>query len=209
MHPETPQTESGASAPKLVPFGKYLLLERVAVGGMAEVWLAKRVEGEGVSELLAVKRILPNLSADGEFIKMFVDEARIAGQLQHPGIVPMQELGRIGQTFYIAMEHVWGQATCSRSSGRPSSVRARSIPFSARATFVAARVCEALDYAHVKRRRAAASPSSSCTATSRRRTCSCRFDGQGEAHRLRHREGRKRARRRPSSWLRSRARSGT
>jgi serine/threonine protein kinase len=147
MHPETPQTESGASAPKLVPFGKYLLLERVAVGGMAEVWLAKRVEGEGVSELLAVKRILPNLSADGEFIKMFVDEARIAGQLQHPGIVPMQELGRIGQTFYIAMEYVWGRDLLQIL--RTVKQEGQKIPFAA-ATYVAARVCEALHYAHVK-----------------------------------------------------------
>jgi serine/threonine protein kinase len=150
MDPQPPQTEgtsAAASAPKLVPFGKYLLLERVAVGGMAEVWLAKRMEGDGVSELLAVKRILPNLSADAEFIKMFVDEARIAGQLQHPGIVPMQELGRIGQTFYIAMEYVWGRDLLQIL--RTVKQDGQKIPFAA-ATYVAARVCEALHYAHVK-----------------------------------------------------------
>jgi serine/threonine protein kinase len=150
MDPHTPQTEStsgAAQAPKLVPFGKYLLLERVAVGGMAEVWLAKRVEGDGLSELLAVKRILPNLSSDAEFIKMFVDEARIAGQLQHPGIVPMQELGRIGQTFYIAMEYVWGRDLLQIL--RTVKQDGQKIPFAA-ATYVAVRVCEALHYAHVK-----------------------------------------------------------
>ncbi|GAB4197238.1 MAG: hypothetical protein OHK0013_05200 [Sandaracinaceae bacterium] len=138
---------AGPATPKLVPFGKYLLLERVAVGGMAEVWLAKRMQGEGVSELLAVKRILPNLSADAEFIKMFVDEARIAGQLQHPGIVPMLELGRIGQSFYIAMEYVWGRDLLQilrtvKAAGE------RIAP--AAAAYIGAKVCEALHYAHVK-----------------------------------------------------------
>lgn len=139
--------ESTTAAPKLVPFGKYLLLERVAVGGMAEVWLAKRVQADGVSELLAVKRILPHFSADEDFIRMFVDEARIAGQLQHPGIVPMHELGRIGQSFYIAMEYVWGRDLLQilrtlKQTGQRMSY--------ATAAYIAARLCEALHYAHVR-----------------------------------------------------------
>jgi serine/threonine-protein kinase len=143
----SPAPGASPPAPKLVPFGKYLLLERVAVGGMAEVWLAKRVQGEGVSELLAIKRILPNLSADAEFIKMFVDEARIAGQLQHPGIVPMHELGRIGQSFYIAMEYVWGRDLLQVLR----TVKAAGERISpATAAYVGARLCEALHYAHVK-----------------------------------------------------------
>ncbi|MBN8612517.1 MAG: serine/threonine protein kinase, partial [Deltaproteobacteria bacterium] len=140
-------TSAPSTAPKLVPFGKYLLLERVAVGGMAEVWLAKRMDAAGVSELVAVKRILPNLSADGEFVKMFVDEARIAGQLQHPGIVPMHELGRIGQTFYIAMEFVWGRDLLQIL--RTIKSAGDKISFAA-AAYIGARVCEALHYAHVK-----------------------------------------------------------
>lgn len=143
----SPAASASPPAPKLVPFGKYLLLERVAVGGMAEVWLAKRVQGEGVSELVAIKRILPTFSADAEFIKMFVDEARIAGQLQHPGIVPMQELGRIGQSFYIAMEYVWGRDLLQVLR----TVKAAGERISpATAAYVGARLCEALHYAHVK-----------------------------------------------------------
>ena len=143
---ETPLTEAAAQAGKLLPFGKYLLLERVAVGGMAEVWLAKRMEDDGVSELLAVERILPHFSADADFVRMFVDEARIAGQLQHPGIIPMQELGRVGPTFYIVMEYVWGRDLLQIL--RTLKQSAQRLPFSASA-YIAARVCEALHYAHV------------------------------------------------------------
>ena len=65
-------------------FGKYLLLERVAVGGMAEVFVAKAFGVEGFQRLLAIKKILPTLGEDRDFIRMFVDEARIAAQLTHP-----------------------------------------------------------------------------------------------------------------------------
>ena len=72
---------------KPIRFGKYLLLERINVGGMAEVFKAKTFGVQGFERLLAIKRILPNMAEDNEFINMFVDEARIAVQLSHSNIV--------------------------------------------------------------------------------------------------------------------------
>ena len=149
--PPPSTTSSGEGVPQLHAFGKYLLLERVAIGGMAEVWLGKRMqetEGEpDVSDLLAIKRILPNLVEDDEFIRMFVDEARIAGQLEHPGIASIHELGRIGSSFYIAMEYVWGRdllQVLRRIKERGERVPAKVV------AYVGARMCEALHYAHTK-----------------------------------------------------------
>ena len=79
---------------KPVPYGKYLLLERVNVGGMAEVFLAKAFGVEGFERLLAIKRILPTMVEDEEFITMFLDEARISVQLNHAHVVQIHELGK-------------------------------------------------------------------------------------------------------------------
>jgi len=71
---------------KPLQFGKYWLLDRINVGGMAEVFKAKAFGVEGFERLLAVKRILPNIAEDEEFITMFIDEAKIAVQLNHANI---------------------------------------------------------------------------------------------------------------------------
>ncbi len=147
-HPGTPpETRDPKGAPKLIPFGKYLLVERIAVGGMAEVWLAKVVASDQVSDLLAIKRILPQLSADAEFVRMFVDEARIAGALDHPGIVSMHELGRMQSSFYIAMDYVWGRDLLAIL--RRAKDTSRVIPPVVSA-YIGARLCDALHYAHTK-----------------------------------------------------------
>ena len=135
-------------APTAIPFGKYLLLRRIAVGGMAEVFLAKTFGVEGFEKLLAVKRILPSLGEDSEFIQMFIDEAKISGQLTHPGIVPIYELGKQGDAHYIAMEYVWGRDLL-QVINRMRKLRQKMHP--AMAAFIAARMAEALDYAHNKK----------------------------------------------------------
>src|SRR3954451_24984467 len=90
-------------------FGKYLLLERINVGGMAEVFIAKAFGVEGFERLLAIKRILPTMAEDEEFITMFIDEARISVQLNHANVVHIFELGKYDQSFFIAMEYVAGK----------------------------------------------------------------------------------------------------
>src|SRR6188508_3370194 len=97
------------AAPRVIPFGKYLLLDRIAVGGMAEVYTAKSFGIEGFEKIIAIKRILPTMAEDEDFIEMFIDEAKIAGQLNHASIVPIYELGKLGDSHYIAMEFVWGK----------------------------------------------------------------------------------------------------
>src|SRR5580698_10589202 len=94
---------------KPVPFGKYYLLERINVGGMAEVFKAKTFGVEGFERLLAVKRILPNIAEDEEFITMFIDEAKIAVQLNHANICQIFDLGKADDAYFIALEFVQGK----------------------------------------------------------------------------------------------------
>ena len=90
-------------------YGPYQLLDRIAVGGMAEVFKAKRSGVEGFEKIVAVKRILPHLSDNKEFVDMFVDEAKMVAGLTHPNIVQIFDLGRIEKSYYIAMEYVHGR----------------------------------------------------------------------------------------------------
>ena len=94
-----------------VKFGKYYLLERISVGGMAEVFKAKSFGEAGFERLVAVKRILPSIAEDQEFIAMFVDEAKLAVQLTHPNIAQIFELGKVNETYFIALEYVPGRFT--------------------------------------------------------------------------------------------------
>ena len=142
--------QGGERGGRVIPFGKYLLLERLAVGGMAEVYMAKSFGVEGFEKLLAIKRILPTMAEDDDFIEMFVDEAQIAGQLSHASIVPIYELGKIGESHYIAMEFVWGKDLL-QIMNRFRRLRKRMPP--AMVAWVACKMCEALDYAHKKKDR--------------------------------------------------------
>lgn len=90
-------------------FGKYCLLERVSVGGMAEVFRAKPLNAPDFNGYLALKRILPHLAEDDEFIMMFVDEAKLTVQLVHPNIVKIYELGMFQGSYYILMEYIAGK----------------------------------------------------------------------------------------------------
>ncbi|MBC7457964.1 MAG: hypothetical protein H7235_06775, partial [Bdellovibrionaceae bacterium] len=76
---------------KVEKFGKYLLLEKVAVGGMAEVYLAKSSGANGVNKFVAIKRILPQFSNNPEFISMFKEEAKVAINLSHSNIVSIYD----------------------------------------------------------------------------------------------------------------------
>ena len=99
----------GVALPQPIPFGKYTLFERIGRGGMADV-LKARIQGPaGFERTFVVKRILPHLSDDPSFTKMFIDEAKIAVQLSHPNIVGIFDLGRFGDDYFIAMELVHGR----------------------------------------------------------------------------------------------------
>jgi serine/threonine protein kinase len=131
-----------------VPFGKYLLLDRVSVGGMAEIFKAKSYGVEGFEKIIAIKRILPSMGEDRDFVKMFIDEAKIVGQLSHANICQIFELGRIDGTHFIAMEYIWGKDLLQLQNRLK---KASQVMPPAMAAHIIARVCEGLDYAHRKR----------------------------------------------------------
>jgi serine/threonine protein kinase len=94
---------------KATRFGRYLLLDKVASGGMAEVWRARITGESGFQRIIAIKKILPHVSEDADFISMFTDEANITVQLQHPNIGQVYEFSKNGDIYYIAMEYISGK----------------------------------------------------------------------------------------------------
>lgn len=90
-------------------FGKYVLLEKLASGGMAEVYLAKSTGANGVNKFLAIKRILPQFSENPEFIDMFKEEAKIAVNLNHSNVVSIFDFGIELNQFFLVMEYVEGR----------------------------------------------------------------------------------------------------
>jgi serine/threonine-protein kinase len=89
--------------------GDYELLERIGAGGMAEVYKARRAGASGFERVVAIKRILPHLAEDEQFVAMFVDEAKIAVHLSHPNIAAIHDLGQAGGTCFIALDYVHGR----------------------------------------------------------------------------------------------------
>ncbi len=128
-------------------FGKYLLLERLAVGGMAEIFRAKTYGVDGFEKELVIKRILPHCSADKDFIDMLVDEAKLSVLLSHANIVQVYDLSKVGDDYYIAMELIRGvnlrdvMYSC-REAGVPIPIEI--------AVYIASEICKGLDYAHRK-----------------------------------------------------------
>ncbi len=90
-------------------FGNYLLLDRIGVGGMAEIWRARRFGAAGFQKQLVIKKILQHLADSDEFIRMFIDEAKIAVSLQHANVVQIFDLGAVEREYFIAMEYVPGR----------------------------------------------------------------------------------------------------
>ncbi len=89
-------------------YGDYELLRLIATGGMAEIYLARHGGMAGLSRMVVVKRMLPQLAVRPDFVRMFLDEARLAAKLNHPNIVQVFNLGEVDQSYYIAMEFVDG-----------------------------------------------------------------------------------------------------
>ncbi len=88
--------------------GKYTLIKKLAIGGMAEIWLAEQTGPAGFHKQCVIKRILPQLATDQKFVEMFLDEARLAAQLEHPNIVHISDLGHQDGSYFIAMEYIDG-----------------------------------------------------------------------------------------------------
>ena len=126
-------------------FGRYELIKKIATGGMAEIFLARQAGIEGFEKLLVLKRILPHLAENEEFVEMFLHEARVAVRLNHPNIVQIYDLGEEGGSYFIAMEYIFGR-DMRRIIPKASSM---NIEFPmVYALKIASSVCEGLFYAH-------------------------------------------------------------
>jgi len=126
-------------------FGKYLLLEKLATGGMAQLYRAKIIGVEGFEKFIAIKQILPHLAHEEELITSFIDEAKLAALLNHQNIVQIYDFGSMENSYFITMEFLFGKDlravnAKARETGSPVSLE--------NALYLISKVCAGLDYAH-------------------------------------------------------------
>jgi serine/threonine protein kinase len=125
--------------------GKYDILRKLATGGMAEIYLARGRGKAGFEKLVVLKRILPSVAEDPDFIEMFLDEARLAATLQHPHIADVYDVDHVDGMYFFTMAYVHGQD--SRAICRAARKHGERIPL-AIAVGIIHSVASALDYAH-------------------------------------------------------------
>ncbi len=147
-----PPTAGGSGANPVDPdgmprrFGKYTLIRKLALGGMAEIFLALQKSMAGFEKLIVVKRVLPHLAQDQAFIELLLSEARIAATLNHPNVAHIYDVGEADGQFYIAMEHIHGEDL--RSIVRQmKKVNETSFPLE-HAIAIVLGCCAGLSYAH-------------------------------------------------------------
>ena len=130
---------------KPIQFGKYELLDRIAVGGMAELYRAKLTGEQGFEKLLAIKKILPNLSFEENLINAFIDEAKLAALLNHENIIQIYDFGSLEEEYFIAMEFLFGKdlrhiTHKARKKDQPLGLE--------NILYITTRICAGLDYSH-------------------------------------------------------------
>ena len=128
-----------------IQFGKYTLFERIGRGGMADVFKGRTRGPAGFERIFVVKRILPSLSDDPAFVRMFVEEAKMSARLNHPNIVQVFELGSVEGEFFISMEHVSGH---DLSETMRALWRTSGAPRPELVAYIGREICRALGYAH-------------------------------------------------------------
>jgi len=124
---------------------RYRVIDRLASGGMAEVFIAESAGIEGFKKKVAIKRVLPHLSEKKRFIAMFLDEARLSAHLSHSNVVQVFDIGVGDNTYFIVMEYVNGADL--KQVIKSVVDQGRRFPIEA-ALFVCAKMCEGLAYAH-------------------------------------------------------------
>jgi serine/threonine-protein kinase len=146
VRPSTQETPEGSG--KLGPFkryGRYTLIKKLATGGMAEIWLARQRGLADFKRFVVVKKILSHLAAQDTFVRMFLDEARMSAQLNHPNIVQVYDLGKEGDSYFIAMEFINGENLASIAWRGKKRNKPIPVQFCAR---ILADACKGLHYAH-------------------------------------------------------------
>jgi len=134
--------------PEVLRLGSYEILRQLARGGMAELFLARTVGPEGFEKLVVLKKILPKFAESPKFVRLFLDEARLAAALDHPHIAHVYDLGKLETSYFFTMEYVHGQDLHAvvKRAGRLG----KRIPIS-HAVQLAHAVASALHYAHERR----------------------------------------------------------
>jgi serine/threonine protein kinase len=123
----------------------YEILAKLAMGGMAEIFLARGASAAGVERYVVLKRVLRHRASDVHFVQMFLDEARLAAQLQHPNIAQVYDIGKLGDSYFFTMEYVHGE-TVRAIMQRARSLR-RDLPIASLLTIVAG-AASGLHHAH-------------------------------------------------------------
>ena len=126
-------------------FGKYILLDKVATGGMAELFRAKLIGAGGFEKLIAIKKILHHLNDEDKLVTSFIDEAKLAAFLHHPNIVQIYDFGCMDDIYYIAMEYLAGKDlryTIKKAVEKNSTISLDII------LYIILRLCDGIDYAH-------------------------------------------------------------
>ncbi len=146
-----PQADKGQTGPlgRVDPslpqvFGRYLLVQRLSRGGMGEIFLAKHGLA-GFEKLAVIKKVLPHLAADDQFISRFVDEAQVAIKLQHVNVAQVFEVGRVGDEYFLALEYVEGRDL--RRTLAVLQQRSQRLPVDL-ALFIGRELANGLAYAH-------------------------------------------------------------
>jgi eukaryotic-like serine/threonine-protein kinase len=136
-----------ATSPSTRPerFGRYVLLDRIGSGGMAEVFRAVMPGAQGFRQTFVVKRILAERSRAADFVEMFVQEARIGSMLSHPNIVQVFDFGNVGGDYFLAMEYLRGRDVQALMRRLRQESQLCPVPV---ATFIAHEVAVCLGYAH-------------------------------------------------------------
>ena len=127
-------------------FGRYAVVRPMAGGGMSEVYLGVDAESGASTTPVAIKRLLPHMAWDPEYVRMFLDEVRIAAGLDHPNIVQVHDYGMGDGGYYLAMEYVHGQTLHATLR---AAARANAIPLRV-AVLIVLEVAEGLAYAHTR-----------------------------------------------------------
>lgn len=143
--PTAAPTEDALWVSEGLPFGNYVLLRRVSLGGTAEIFVARRLGAADTGERVALKRLLPHAAEDPAFVQMFDNEARLLSLLDHPGIARVHELGAVGASPYLVMAYIDGcdlaiALRALRAQGRRASAAAVAA--------IGWQAADALAYAH-------------------------------------------------------------
>ena len=139
------QAPEGSLADVTTPDSRYRITERVAAGGMAEVFRGVAESIQGFRKNVAIKRILPALTKNKKFVAMFLDEARLSLHLQHANIVQVFDIGHADETYFIVMEFVDGVDLKRLLEWRRRIGRRLTI---GQTVYLIMEVCKGLAYAH-------------------------------------------------------------